>query len=77
MDTNLLEAAKLLPQRERVELFNALWETLSKEGYYPEATAAQTAELQRRLEAHLRNPQDVVPWEQVKADAEDEYGRQP
>ena len=73
MNANLLETAKALPLPERIELFDALWETLSQEGYEPELTAAQVAELDRRLEAQRKNPDDVVPWEQVKADAEAKY----
>jgi putative addiction module component (TIGR02574 family) len=32
-------------------------------------TEAQRQELQRRIEDHEANPDDVVPWEQVKAEA--------
>jgi putative addiction module component (TIGR02574 family) len=32
-------------------------------------TEAQRQELKRRLADHLANPEDVVTWEQVKAEA--------
>ena len=75
MQTNLIESAKTLPLTERVELFDALWETLRQDGYEPALTPAQAAELDCRLEAHHRSPGDVVPWEQVKSEAEARFGR--
>ena len=77
MNANLLEAAKALPLAERVELLDALWETLRQDGYEPPLSPAQSAELDRRLEAHHKNPADVVPWEQIKADAEAKFGQRP
>jgi putative addiction module component (TIGR02574 family) len=73
MDAELLETAKALPLPERVELVEALWESIVAEGYEPPLTDAQAAELDRRLEAHRRNPTDVIRWEQIKADAEAKY----
>jgi biotin synthase len=35
----------------------------------PTLTEAQQSELERRLADHVANPDDVVPWEQVKAEA--------
>ncbi len=74
MQTNLIESAKTLPLAERVELFDALWETLRQDGYEPALTPAQAAELDSRLEAHHRSPGDVVPWEKVKSEAEAKFG---
>jgi putative addiction module component (TIGR02574 family) len=54
---------------ERLQLIEALWESIAVERGQPELTDAQKAELDRRLEAHAVNPENVVPWEQVKADA--------
>jgi putative addiction module component (TIGR02574 family) len=68
MSSNLLEIAKSLPLAERVELVDALWESLADEGYEPSLTAEQAAELDRRLEAHRRDPQSGIPWEQIKAE---------
>ena len=59
MQINLIESAKALPLAERVELFDALWETLRQDGYEPALTPAQAAELDCRLEAHRRSSGDV------------------
>jgi len=74
MNATLLETAKKLPLAERVELAEALWETIAAEGYEPALTPAQAAELDRRLEEHRRHPEAGMPWEQVKADLEQKHG---
>ncbi|HEY0367393.1 MAG TPA: addiction module protein [Pyrinomonadaceae bacterium] len=75
MSTPILETAKSLPIPERIELVEALWESIIEDGYEPELTTAQAEELDRRLEAHEKNPDDVVPWEAVKAELESKYGK--
>jgi putative addiction module component (TIGR02574 family) len=68
VSSNLVEIARSLPFAERVELVDALWESLANEGYEPQLTTEQMAELDRRLEAHRRDPNSVVPWESIKAE---------
>ncbi len=75
MNANLLEAAKALPLPERIELAEALWESITDEGHEPPLTSAQAEELERRLEEYRRNPSSGIPWEQVKAELERKYGR--
>lgn len=75
MSTSILDTAKSLPLSERIELVEALWESIIQEGYEPELTTAHAEELDRRLAAHEKNPDDVVPWETVKADLESKYGK--
>ena len=74
--STILDAVKTLPLSERIELAEALWENITLEGYEPELTAAQVAELDRRLAAHQQAPDDVVPWETVKAELEKKFGRE-
>lgn len=75
MTTSILDTAKNLPLSERIELVEALWESIIHDGYEPELTTAQAEELDRRLAAHEKNPDDVVAWETVKADLESKYGK--
>ena len=63
-----MDTVKRLPLAERIELVEALWESITEEGYEPPLTNAQAAELDRRVEAHRRNPNDVVSWESIKED---------
>lgn len=75
MNAALLEAARALPLPERIELAEALWEDITRAGYEPTLTPAQAAEIDRRIEEHKQNPQSAIPWEQVKAELEQKYGR--
>jgi putative addiction module component (TIGR02574 family) len=73
MSSNLLETAKRLPLAERIQLVEVLWESIAQDGYEPPLTSAQAAELDRRLEAHQREPNDVVSWESIKAELLEKY----
>jgi len=75
MNAALLEAVKSLPLPDRIELVDAVWETIAAEGYEPPLTEAQAAELQRRLEEHRQNPASGIAWETVKAELERKYGK--
>ncbi len=61
-----MDTAKRLPLAERIELVEALWESITQEGYEPSLTPEQADELDRRVEAHQRNPNDVVAWEFIE-----------
>ena len=76
MNTELLTTAKALPLPERIELAEALWDSITQDGYEPPLTPAQAAEIDRRLEEHRRNPQSAIPWEQVKAELEQKHNGQ-
>ena len=54
---------------ERIALIQEIWDSLTTEQEQSPLTEAQTAELDRRLAAHDENPADVIPWEQIKAEA--------
>lgn len=75
MNTELLTTAKALPLPERIELAEALWDSITQDGYEPPLTPAQADEIVRRLEEHRRNPESAISWEQVKAELEQKHGR--
>lgn len=75
MNTNLIETAKSLSLPERIELLDALWESIVEDGFEPPLTDAQAAELDRRVKAHQDNPNEVVDWETIKAGLEAKLGR--
>ena len=62
---SLLESALALPESERLELADALWQSLpdDMEEMDDEALAA---ELQRRSEEMDRDPTAGVSWEEVR-----------
>jgi putative addiction module component (TIGR02574 family) len=54
-----------LSAAEKVELLDAVWESLEADS--SSLTEAQRAELDFRIARHEKDPSNVVPWEQVKA----------
>jgi len=52
---------------ERIRLAEATWDSIASEPGQPELTEAQQQELERRLASHIVSPENVVPWEEVKA----------
>ena len=75
MSISVTEAAKNLPLPERLELLDALWESIIEDGYEPPLTTAQAEELDRRLKAHEENPDDVVDWKTIKSELDSRFGR--
>jgi putative addiction module component (TIGR02574 family) len=73
MNSELVRNVRNLPLAERIELIDLLWESVAEQGYEPPLTAEQAAELDRRLEAHRRNPGDVVSWDSIKEDILNRY----
>ena len=69
MNTQLLDQARRLSVEEQLELIEALWHNIAKCNAVPPPSDAQKAELDRRLADHEKNPDDVVPWSEVKKSA--------
>jgi putative addiction module component (TIGR02574 family) len=59
-------AALQLSAEQRLRLIELLWDSFVDEvGDDLEVSAEVAAELDRRLEAHRRAPEDALTWEQV------------
>jgi putative addiction module component (TIGR02574 family) len=56
-----------LTREQQIALVQEIWATLAAEPGQPLLTEAQRRELDRRVAEDDANPDDVVPWEQVKA----------
>lgn len=54
---------------DRIALVTAIWDSINEEPHPPMLSEAQRAELQRRLSDHNANPDEVVSWDQIKADS--------
>ena len=56
-----------LSVEERLALVEELWDSIADSAADLPLTDPQRAELDRRLAEHEAKPDDVVPWEDVKA----------
>jgi putative addiction module component (TIGR02574 family) len=54
---------------ERLALVQEIWDSLGAEAQRFPIIDAQRWELERRAAAHEAAPGDVIPWEEVKAQA--------
>ena len=63
--SNLRNQIENLSTTEKVELLDAVWESLDADAQ--SLTEAQSAELDFRIARREQNPSDVIPWEQVRA----------
>ncbi len=64
----LLADAVQLPVADRIQLMDALWETLPDDSL-PPLNDEWMAEIQRRSTAFDSGAIETIPWEQVKAEA--------
>jgi putative addiction module component (TIGR02574 family) len=56
-----------LSREQRIALVQDIWDTIAAESAPPLLTEAQRQELQRRVAEDDASPDNVVPWEEVKA----------
>lgn len=55
-----------LPIPERIKLVGDIWDSIAAEPRSLKLTPEQTAEIERRLEDYRKDPDDIVPWEEVR-----------
>ena len=61
-----IDEVKKLSIHERIELVEQIWDSIAAHPEQIELTEAQRAELDRRLEAMQANPDEGVPWEELR-----------
>ena len=66
---NTIDEISSLSIDDRIRVVDAIWATIAAEPGELHLTDTEREEIDRRLAAHAANPQDVVPWETVKARA--------
>ena len=58
-----------LPVADRIAIAEAIWDSIPEDQLPPHELADEVKEmLDRRIEDHRRNPDDVIPAEQVYSD---------
>ncbi len=70
--TEILEELRRMPEAERRELVETI--DLEFGDFNDELTPEQKAELDRRAEEFRKNPQDGIPFEQVREEARKRFG---
>jgi len=69
--SNLLEDVKKMPVAERIQFVEDIWDTIAtvpaKSHESLKLSKAELAELDRRRDAYLANPDSGIPWEEVRA----------
>ncbi len=58
-----------LPVEQRIALIQEIWASVAETAVPSELSEAQKQELRRRAVEHEAHPEDVIPWETIKADA--------
>jgi putative addiction module component (TIGR02574 family) len=58
----------LLPLDQRLSLVHEIWDTIASEPHVSLLSEAQRRELARRAAEDDNSPENVIPWEQVKAE---------
>ena len=56
-----------LPVEERLALVEEIWDSIAADSGAVPLTDAQRSELEKRIAEDDTNPDDIIPWEQVKA----------
>lgn len=70
---SLLVEASLLPVDARIELIEALWDTVP-EGALPPLSEEWIAEIARRTSEYEAGNEQAIPWEQVRKEARKRAG---
>ena len=64
-----------LPVDARLDLIDEIWESITSQADPLPLTLAQETEISRRLDEHEAYPDDVIPWETIKSEAEARFAR--
>ncbi len=64
-----LAQIKTLSLEERIRLVQAIWDGIGAESEQLELTEAQKQQLARRQADHAANPDAIISWQEVKAQA--------
>ena len=68
----VLKEARALPLAEQIELCRNLWDEIVES---KELTPGEVELIDQRLQDHLKNPSDIVTWEEAKAKLDAKYGK--
>jgi putative addiction module component (TIGR02574 family) len=64
-----------LPIEERLTLVEEIWDSIAADSGAVPLTEAQRIELEKRIAEDNAHPNDVTPWEQIKASTLSRLGK--
>jgi putative addiction module component (TIGR02574 family) len=64
--TATLNQIKALDLNDRIQLVQAIWDTIADEQTHPDLTDAEKQELDRRIAEHDADPDNVLTWDELK-----------
>jgi len=67
MAASLFDEICKLSLAERIQLVEDVWDSIATEGQEFPVPESHRVELARRRQEHRDRPEDVVPWEEVRA----------
>ncbi|MBD2182717.1 addiction module protein [Planktothrix sp. FACHB-1355] len=65
--TATLKEITTLSIEDRIDLVQAIWDSIAAEQAYPNLTEAQQQEIDRRIADYETNPDNVLTWDEIKA----------
>ena len=68
MSYMMTDMIKSLSLSEKILLVEELWDSIAENNEYPELTASQAAELNRRIDSFHADPQQGRTWEEIRND---------
>jgi putative addiction module component (TIGR02574 family) len=63
--TATLDQIKTLGLNDRIQLVQAIWDSIADDQAYPELTDDEKQELDRRIAEHDAEPDNVLTWEEL------------
>ena len=67
MAASLLDEIRRLSLAERIQLVEDVWDSIATQGEEIPVPESHRLELARRRQDHRDHPENVVPWEDVRA----------
>ena len=67
MNDNIVDTIRKLPLNERIQLVEAIWDTIAEDTPVQLGVGeADVAEFERRWKAHQVAPEDAASWDEVR-----------